>query len=183
MRLCSLALGLVACGASPSQPVLSLEVVPDSVVSARVRPLLPEGAVLARSASRASVGLGEDSILAIWAHPEPRRFEAGVIADGTLHPFPALHDGATPDRIGGVLLVQADADAAGEVVILLDRSESRPDRNLGTARQAFEAVVVDLEGGAFVRDSSLEALVAGQHRPNEIRALIEGRTANDERPR
>ena len=154
MRLCSLALGLVACGASPRSRCCPLAWCPTSVVSARVRPLLPEGAVSARSASRASVGLGADSILAIWAHPEPRRFEAGVIADGTLHPFPALHDGAAPDRIGGVLLVQADADAAGEVVILPDQLQSRPDRNLGTARQAFEAVVVDLEGGAFVRDSS-----------------------------
>ena len=177
--LLAIAIAVEGCGGRTTEPVLSLEVVPDAVVSSQVRPLLPEGAVLARSASRASLGLGPESILAIWAHTDPLRFRAGVIADGALHAFPELHGVDGPARIGGVLLVQADTDPAGEVVILLNRSESRPDRNLGTASQAFEAVVVDRVDGAFVRVPALEALVSGQHRPNEIRALIEARAAGD----
>ena len=154
-----------------------MHVVPDAVVSELVRPLLPEGAVLARSASRVSVGLGAESILAIWAHKEPLRFAGGVVADGTLHAFPPLHELPAPARIGGVLLVQADGDPAGEVVILLDRTEARPDRNLASAQQVFEAVVLDHRDGGFVRDAALEALAAGKSRPNELRELLEDRAA------
>jgi hypothetical protein len=168
-----MALAVSGCSQSVPAPNLSLQVVPDTVVSSSVMPLLPEGAVLARSASRASIGPSRNGILAVWALREPLRFAAGLVQGGKLHPFPPLHEEHAPDRIGGVLLVQIDADPAGEVVILLDRSESRPDRNLATARQRFESVVIDYRDNEFVRDAALEALVAGRHRPNEIRELLE----------
>ena len=155
-----------------------MQVLPDAVVSSQVLPLLPDGAVLARSASRAPVGPSQDGILAVWARKHPLRFEAGVIVEGRLLPFPPLHGDPVPDRIGGVLLVQADPDPAGEVVILLDWSEARPDRNLATARQNFEAVVIDYRGDGFVRDHALEELVAGRNRPNEIRELLEHKASS-----
>jgi hypothetical protein len=58
-------------------------------------------------------------------------------------------------------------------VILLDRTDGRPDRLLGTAKQTFEAVVVDHGSSGFVRVSASEATVRGESQPNEIRRLLE----------
>ena len=72
-----------------------------------------------------------------------------------------------------VMLVQADEDPAGEVVMLLDRTDGRPDRLLGTAKQSFEAVVVEHGSSGFVRVAAWEATVRGESQPNEIRRLLE----------
>ena len=137
-----------------------------------VEPLLPAGAVVARSVVSGDVGLGPQSYLVTWADKDPRAFHVGVVADGTLHRFPALHGEPAPARIGAVMLVQADADPAGEVVVLLDRTDKRPDRLLATARQDFEAVVVDHTEAGFVRVAAWEASVAGESQPNEIRSRL-----------
>jgi len=173
MRAAFLALSLAGCSAT-SQGNLALVTVPDAVVTQRVLPLLPEGAILARSVVQGNVGLGGDSLLVTWAEREPRAFHMGAIHEDTLHPFPALHGADVPERIGAVMLVQADADPAGEVVVLVDRTDGTPDRLLATAKQSFEAVVVDRSDSGFVRMPALEAVVAGQSQPNEIRLLLEG---------
>lgn len=167
-----LALGLLACSSGPA-PDRTLRVVPDDIVTAKVRPLLPEGAVLARSVVQGDVGLGPDSLLVTWADREPRAFHVGVVDGGALHRFPDLHGADAPERVGAVMLVQADGDPAGEVVVLLDRGDKRPDRLLATAAQQFESVVVDHAEGGFVRVADWEAAVAGQSQPNEIRRLLE----------
>ena len=172
------ALGAWACGGGAAAPDLSLTVVPDPIVTAEVRPLLPDGAVLARSVAQVSVGLPQASYLAVWASPDPLRYSAGVVSGGALLPLPALHPDPTPEapapqRVGAVMVVQADADPAGELVVLLDRSTARPNRHLGTASQVFEAVVVDLGPEGFRRVPEWEAAVAGMSQPNEIRARLE----------
>jgi hypothetical protein len=148
-------------------------VVPDDVITREVRPLLPDGVILARSVVTGDVGLGPASMLVTWVEREPRAFHGGVVDGGVLHRFPPLHGADAPDRIGAVMLVQADEDPAGEVVILLDRTDGRPDRLLGTAKQTFEAVVVDHGSSGFVRVSASEATVRGESQPNEIRRLLE----------
>jgi len=171
VRSAVVVLSLVGCGTGSAD--LALHVVPNEVIATDVQPVLPEGAILARSVVRGDVGLGDDALLTVWADKEPRAFHAGVVHDGTLMRFPDLHaPGAAPDRIGAVMLVQVDADPAGEVVILLDRSESRPDRLLATASQTFETVVVDYTPQGFVRLADKEALAVGQSQPNEIRKLL-----------
>jgi hypothetical protein len=162
-------------GTAPAEaPNLTLAVVRDSVVTEKVLPLLPAGAVLARSVTSGDFGLDGENYLVVWADRAPRKFHAGVVSNGKLIPFPELHTDPPPDRIGAVMLVQADSDPAGEVVILIDRSDARPDRLLALAKQSFESVVVDYRDGQFVRDAKAEALVAGHSRPNEIRQLLEG---------
>jgi len=82
-----------------------------------------------------------------------------------------LYD-APPVRIGGVMVVQADADPAGELVILLDYSEVRPERTMTPDKREFVSVVIDHGPGGFVRVESLEQAVEGVSRPNEIKAKL-----------
>jgi len=154
---------------------LTLQVVPDDVITREVRPLLPDGVILARSVVTGNVGLGPASMLVTWVEPEPRAFHGGVVDGGVLHRLPPLHASDVPDRIGAVMLVQADSDPAGELVILLDRTDGRPDRLLATAKQTFEAVVMDHGSSGFVRVTAWEEAVQGVSQPNEIRRLLESR--------
>jgi len=157
-------------GGDNAKAVPALAQVPDSVAR-EVVSVLPEDARLARPVSRGDVGLG-DSFVVVWSIKDVPGFSAGVVADGKLHHLPALHGERVPHRIGGVMAVQADADSAGELVVLLDFEEARPERRMTPQERPFEPVVVDHGAAGFVRVAELEAAVSGLSRPNEIREKL-----------
>ena len=128
--------------------------------------------MLALPVSRGDLGLG-DSFVLVWSVADSPGFSAGVVVDGQLHELPALHGERVPWRIGGLMAVQADADPAGELVILLDHTEARPERRMTPVSRPFESVVVDHGPQGFVRVPSLEAAVSGLSRPNEIREKLQ----------
>lgn len=162
-----------ACGGStPPPPEPTLRPLSDAVVRDTVMPLLPAGAVLARPAVLGDVGLQEAVPIVVWTDPS-RTFSAAVVQDGVLVALPELHGaGDAPRAVAAVMLVQADSDAAGELVVLLDRSDARPTQDLTNVRQTLEAVVIDHQNGVFVRRADLEEAVAGLREPNELRAVL-----------
>lgn len=172
VALMSALCGLPACGREDRpEPTPSLQQVADSVAREIVA-VLPDGAMLARPVSRGDVGLG-DSFVLVWRFADSPGFSAGVVVDGQLHELPSLHGDRVPWRIGGVMAVQVDADPAGELVILLDYTEARPERRMAPARRPFEPVVVDHGPRGFVRVPELEAAVSGLSGPNEIREELQ----------